>query len=64
MQKNIGLKDRIFRLVIAGLLLAYAFWQGSIIAALLGAFTLYEALASWCILYWLLGKNSCPIEKK
>jgi hypothetical protein len=63
MQKNIGPEDRIFRLVIAILLFVYAIWQSSLIATLLGFFVLYEALASWCVLYQLLGKNTCPIKK-
>jgi hypothetical protein len=63
MQKNIGPEDRIFRLVIAILLFAFAIWQNSIIATLAGLFVLYEALASWCVLYQLLGKNTCPIKK-
>lgn len=59
MKKNIGTKDRLIRLAIAILLLAYAFWQKSYIAGAAGLFTLYEAAASWCVLYQLLGKSSC-----
>ena len=64
MKKNIGTADRIVRLSIACLLFAFAWWQGSWIALAFALFTLYEALASWCILYQLLGKNSCPIDRK
>jgi hypothetical protein len=64
MKKNIGTADRLIRLAIAILLFAYAWWQWSWIALVAALFTLYEALASWCILYQILGKNSCPIEKK
>lgn len=63
MKKNIGTKDRLLRLAIAIALFAYAAWQGSWIALLGGLFTTYEALASWCILYQILGKNSCPTNK-
>jgi hypothetical protein len=63
-KKNIGTKDRVIRLVIAIMLLGYAAWQSSWIALAAGIFTLYEALASWCIMYQILGKSSCPINKK
>lgn len=64
MQKNIGTNDRILRFVIAMLLFLYAFWQGSLLAALFGIFTLFESLFSWCLFYQLIGKNTCPIDKK
>jgi len=64
MKKNIGTVDRLIRLTIAILLFAYAWWAGSWLALAFGLFTLYEALASWCVLYQLLGKNSCPIDRK
>lgn len=64
MKKNIGTEDRIFRLAIALLLLAYAWWQGSWIALGFALFTFYEAFAGWCILYQILGKSSCNIPKK
>lgn len=64
MKKNIGKKDRIIRLVIALLLFGYALWQSSWIAFGAGIFTLLESFFSWCILYQILGKSSCPINKK
>ncbi len=64
MQKNIGMSDRILRFILSLVFFLLAFWQNSIILGLFGAFTLYEALASWCVLYWILGKSSCPIQKK
>ena len=64
MKKNIGLSDRIIRFIIAVIVLIYAIWQWSIIALLIAIFTFYETFASWCILYQLLGKNSCPISTK
>jgi hypothetical protein len=63
MKKNIGATDRILRALLALLLLALAYAYSSLIALILGLFTLYEACASWCILYQLLGKNSCKISK-
>jgi hypothetical protein len=64
LKKNIGSKDRLIRLFIALLLLAYAYWQMSWIALGVSLFTFGEALFSWCILYQLIGKNSCPVKKR
>lgn len=64
MQKNIGTTGRLIRLGIAILLLLYAWWQSSWIALTASLFTFYEVFASWCIVYQLLGKNTCPIDSK
>ncbi|MBN9378961.1 MAG: DUF2892 domain-containing protein [Chlamydiales bacterium] len=63
-KKNIGTSDRILRLTIALIFFGLALWQKSWILALVGLFTLYEAAASWCVLYQLIGKNTCPINDK
>ena len=60
MKKNIGKPDRILRLIVGILLLGWAYWKMSWILLVLGLFTLFEAYMSWCILYQILGKNSCP----
>ena len=60
MRKNIGTSDRIVRFVLAVVLFGLAWWYHSWILGAFGAFTLFEALASWCVLYQILGKNSCP----
>lgn len=62
MKKNIGIRDRLIRLLIAVILFSLAYWWGSWIIFIGGCFTVYEALAGWCIVYQLLGKNSCPLE--
>lgn len=62
-RKNIGSTDRIFRLIMALLLLAFAYWKGSWFTLALGIFVLFEACAGWCILYQILGKSSCPMKK-
>ncbi len=58
--------DRIARIVIAMLALvaAYVVEQAGLRIALvvLGIFSAYEAVAGWCALYALLGRNTCPIE--
>lgn len=62
MKSNIGLIDRVLRLSAGIALLAFAWWQNSWIALIFALFTFYETLAGWCIMYQLLGKNSCPIS--
>lgn len=63
MKKNIGKKDRLFRLTVAMLLLTLAYWQSSWIALLCSLFVFYEAIAGWCVVYQMLGKSSCKIDK-
>ena len=62
MKKNIGKLDRLLRLTMAFVLFGLAFWLKSWILTALGLFTLYEALAGWCVLYQITGKNTCPID--
>lgn len=64
MKKNIGTSDRLLRLTLAVLILLFSWWQASWIALLVSLFVFYEALAGWCALYQILGKNSCPIDKR
>ena len=67
MKKNIGTFDRILRLAIGVILLAVALavitilWL-KIILIIFALFCVYEALASWCLFYQLIGRNTCPIE--
>ncbi len=61
MKKNIGKVDRIVRALLAILLFGFAWWFHSFILMGFAIFTAYESIASWCIIYQLLGKNSCPI---
>lgn len=63
-KKNIGTKDRIIRLVLALIFLGVAIWERSWIALAASLFTFYEAFMGWCILYQLLGINSCQINNK
>jgi len=62
MIKNIGFSDRLIRFIIGVILVGGAFLFKSTSLALFGLFTLYEAVASWCILYQLIGRNTCPIN--
>ena len=67
MKNNIGTFDRIIRLGLGIILLAVALvvvnalWF-KIVLIILAAFSFYQALTSWCLLYQLMGKNTCPIE--
>jgi ABC-type protease/lipase transport system fused ATPase/permease subunit len=71
MEKNIGTYDRLARLILGlGALAVGAFiilnvnaWAGIIVAAA-GLFLIYEAIAGWCILYRILGINTCPVTGK
>jgi hypothetical protein len=63
MKKNIGIPDRLTRFALAVLILLYSWWQSSWIAFTISLFVFYEALAGWCVLYQLIGKNSCPIDQ-
>lgn len=62
MKRNLDNKGRLARLTIALLVLGFAWWQSSWIALLVALFIFYEAAAGWCILYQILGKNSCNIK--
>jgi hypothetical protein len=64
MKKNLGKTDRLIRLAIAVGLLFYAYWKGSWIAFAASLFVFFEAFMSWCVVYQLLGKSSCPIHRK
>lgn len=59
---NINKGGRVMR-GIAGfaLLLLYTFVPQPIILVFAG-FTFFQAIFSWCGLYALLGKNTCPME--
>jgi uncharacterized membrane protein HdeD (DUF308 family) len=63
-KKNIGLIDRIVRITIGVALIIYSYFQMSLLALFFGIFSIYEGLNSWCILYQLIGINTCPINKK
>ncbi len=62
MQKNIGAQDRFIRAAIGVGFLVLAWWFSSWILLALSIFSFYEALVGWCVLYQLIGKNSCPLE--
>jgi hypothetical protein len=69
MEKNIGFNDRLVRLIIGLCAIIAALFIAmkmnvivGVLVALLGVFTVYEALVGWCIVYKVLGINTCPIK--
>ncbi len=62
--QNIGTPGRILRLSLGIALLLYAYWGKSWVALIFALFTLFEAWQSWCVVYQILGKSSCPIKRK
>lgn len=62
LKKNINTPGRILRLAIAITFLIFAIWQKSWISLIISVFVFFEALMSWCVIYQLLGKNSCPLN--
>lgn len=64
MKKNLDLSGRLLRLGLSIVLFILAYSSHSFLLLLAAMFTLYEAIASWCIVYQLLGINHCPLDKK
>lgn len=62
MKKNIGTFDRLLRLGLGIVFLGLAYWFSSWILLAVAIFCIYQAAASWCVLYQILGKNTCSIE--
>ena len=60
--KNIGKTDRLFRVAIGlGLFLWAVATSWSPILLFFSGFAFFEGIFSWCGVYALLGKNTCPI---
>lgn len=64
LSKNIDNTGRWMRFAFAILLLGVAYWKMSWIALILALFVFFESAMSWCIVYQILGKNSCPVNRK
>lgn len=62
--KNLGTRDRVIRLSIAVGLALLAIWLQSWILVLITLFVLFEGLYGWCVVFQLLGKNSCPVPQE
>ncbi len=60
---NIGQPDRLIRLMIGIFLLVWAITSTwSPILLFFSGFTFFEAIFSWCWLYAILGKDTCPLS--
>jgi hypothetical protein len=69
MKKNMGLADRIIRLVIAAVLAGLSYFDiigGTleIVALVVAAIFALTAIISFCGLYALFGINTCPMKGK
>jgi hypothetical protein len=65
--KNIGLTDRLIRVGIGLVLMILAFFSSgwlALIFSLSALFCFFEGMMSWCLFYQLIGKSSCPLNKK
>jgi Protein of unknown function (DUF2892) len=65
MIKNVGSTDRIIRIVLGLVLLAFALFSGSAYAWLgyIGVVPLVTAAMSSCPIYSMLGMSTCPVKR-
>jgi len=61
---NLDMAGRLIRLTLAIILLLLAYWYGSWLLLIASAFTFFEVLRGWCVVYQLLGIDHCPIDKR
>lgn len=59
MKKNLNMCGRVLRGVVGVALLVYAAWTHSWWMGFLGLFVCFEAVAGWCAVRQLFGKDSC-----
>lgn len=62
--KNISTADRTIRLLTGLVLLVVAIFQRSAILLIFALFCFFEASMSWCVMYQILGINTCSCKKK
>lgn len=58
MKCNMGKADRVIRLIIGLVILAWGVMNGNIIADVIGVVLLFTALTGWCPLYIPFGINT------
>lgn len=61
MKKNLGIADRIIRIILAAGLGVAAWYWTSWVLGTVAVILLLEAVVGWCWLYHLLGMSSCDI---
>lgn len=64
MVKNIGKLDRIIRFSLGIIFSGLGLYYQSGLFLLLGVFSIFEAIFSLCVLYLLLGINTCPVSDR
>ena len=64
MKRNLNRTDKLWRLLLALICLILALWQSSWLLTAIGVFILAEVMLSWCVIYQMIGKNNCPIDRK
>jgi len=71
MKPNIGDMDQTYRMGIGLILIALGSYFAmkvsttpGIVMLLIGLLSAYEAAARWCMIYALLGKNTCPAQER
>lgn len=60
-QCNVGGVDRVARIVLGVLIIAFGVYQGSL-WGLLGVVVLLTGVFKWCGLYSVLGVSTCKVE--
>lgn len=62
-KKNLNTSGRILRLILGTILFILAYFMSwSAIVLFFAGFCFFEAWFSWCGLYAVIGKDSCPLE--
>jgi hypothetical protein len=61
--KNIGTPDRLVRLVLGlGLLFLAMLTTWNPLLIFISGVVVFQAVFSWCFMYQIMGKNTCPVE--
>lgn len=60
--KNVGLLDRIIRIILGLALIGLAYFEVIGVWGYIGLIPLVTGLIKWCPLYALLGIKTCPVQ--
>jgi len=65
MKTNVGIADRVFRIVLGVALIAFALTSGSAYAWLgwIGVVPIVTAAIGWCPAYAMFGLRTCPMRR-
>ena len=64
MGKNVGLADRIIRIILGLAILSLVFIGPQTVWGYLGLIAMLSAVSGFCPMYGLFGVNSCQAQKK